>query len=131
MGKLSSLAIVLILVSVLLGAVGQISLKYGVAKIDGLKESHGIASRLVGAVKAIFTPYVFLGFLFYAVSSVIWLMILSQVPLSIAYPLISLGYVVVVTLSSVVFHEKVPFAVIGGLVLICGGVSLIGFASGK
>ena len=131
LGKLSSLAIILILMSVLLGAVGQISLKYGVSHQDSLKSSHGMTSRIVGAVKSIFTPYIFLGFACYAVSSVIWLLILSQVPLSVAYPMISMGYVVVVCLSSLILHEKVPLTTVGGLILICGGVSLIGFASGK
>jgi drug/metabolite transporter (DMT)-like permease len=59
--------------------------------------------------------------------------ILRQVNLSFAYPMISLGYVVVVVLSAVLFREKVPWTIVVGLVLICGGVSLmgIGYGAGK
>lgn len=126
MGKPSMLPMVMILVNVLLGSFGQLSLKYGVSKIGTLCSTPGLPGMALGALKAFVTPYVFLGLAMYAISAILWLNILSQVRLSIAYPMISLSYVLVVVLSSVLLREKVHAVTIAGLVFICLGVSLIG-----
>lgn len=119
--------IVLILVNVVLGSAGQLALKHGVNSMGGLHAGPGPAGLLTGALKAISTPYVFLGFALYGISAIIWLHILSQVRLSIAYPMISLSYVAVVILSSLFLKERISPVTIAGLLLICLGVSLIGF----
>lgn len=116
----------MLLVNVALGSIGQILLKYGTTRLGSLHAGQGFAASLIESFKGIFTPYVFLGFCVYGISSILWLRILRQVNLSFAYPTISLSYVVVVCLSALIFHEKVPLTTVGGLVLICAGVSLIG-----
>ena len=126
MGKPSLVPVILILVNVVLASAGQLALKYGVNSLGGLSADGGLTGLLSGVARAVCTPYVFLGFALYGVSAIIWLHILSQVRLSIAYPSISLSYVVVVILSSAVLKEKVHPVTIAGLVLICFGVSLIG-----
>lgn len=131
MEKPSIVPILLILVNVVLGSAGQLSLKHGVNCIGGLSAGPGPVGMLTGALRAICTPYVFLGFALYAISAVIWLNILSQVRLSIAYPMISLSYVVVVILSSVLLKERVSSVTVAGLLLICVGVSLIGVGYGQ
>lgn len=121
----------MLLTSILLGTVGQLLLKNGMLH----QKSTAVGSAaLMSAVRAIANPWVFMGFVAYGLSSIIWLMILRKLPLSIAYPMISLSYVFVVVLSVVVFpHEKQPnwvFA-IPGLMLIMMGVSLIGLGSSR
>jgi len=125
--KPSLVPILMILVNVALGSLGQISLKHGLNSIGGISGGPGALGLVAGALKAIFTPYVFLGFALYGISAILWLNILSQVRLSIAYPMISLSYVVVVILSSVLLRERISPITVGGLLLICIGVSLIGF----
>lgn len=122
--------IVMILVNVALGSIGQILLKKGAMLLAQLPKGQGIAAGLMDSFKGIFTPYVFLGFCVYALSSVLWIRILRQVNLSFAYPLISLSYVLVVILSAALFHEKVPWLTAFGLAFICIGVSLIGMGYG-
>lgn len=131
MGKPSFNPLILLLISVTLGSVGQLVLKHGIGKIGGLHGGPGIAGMLAGAVKAIFTPYVFLGFAFYGLSSLLWLNVLSQVKLSTAYPMIAVGYVLVVILSAVFLREKVNPITVAGLVFICLGVSLIGVGANR
>jgi len=127
MGKPSLLSIALILFNVTLAAIGQLVLKVGTSKLGGLmKPSHTIPEAVVCAVKAMFTPYIFGGMMIYAFSAITWIIILSRVDLSFAYPMISLSYVIVVILSALVLSEKVPLIAIPGLLLICVGVSLIG-----
>lgn len=133
MSKHSMLPIILILVNVLIGSVGQISLRYGASQLGNLHTGSGVFASLIGAFKGIFTPYIFGGLLLYAISAVIWIFVLNQVSLSFAYPMISMSYVLVVVLSSLILHEKVPMITVGGLALIVMGVSLIGigYGSGK
>lgn len=120
----------MLMVNVMLGSMGQLLLKYGMSKQHSMHVEQSFLMSLVSAFKGIFTPYVFLGFCVYGVSSILWLRIISQTKLSFAYPTISLSYVVVVCLSALLFHEKVPMIAALGLVLICAGVSLIGLGYG-
>ena len=124
-------AIALILFNVVLASAGQIVLKVGTSKLGTLlKPGQPIIDIVKGAIKAMFTsPYILGGMAIYAFSAIFWIIILSRVRLSFAYPMISLSYVLVVVLSAVLLHEKVPLVTVAGLLLICGGVSLIGFGA--
>ena len=75
--------------------------------------------------KIIFTPYVFLGMLLYFVSSLIWLVVLSRIPLSFAYPMLSLGYVFILFASALFFKEHISLVRWAGVFVICLGVFLI------
>jgi multidrug transporter EmrE-like cation transporter len=120
----------LIIFSVLLGVAGQITLKHGV-----VAASHASGSRIEQSLdagslygflrQAAANKFVILGFLLYVFSSVGWLVILTRLDLSFAYPMISIGYIVVVILSKYVFHEPVGLARIAGTLLVCVGVLLI------
>lgn len=126
MSKSSMLPVIMILINVVIGSVGQVILRIGASQLGNLHSGSGIGSSLLGAFKGIFTPYIFVGLLIYAFSAVIWIFVLNQVNLSFAYPMISLSYVLVVVLSALFLHEKVPMITVGGLALITVGVSLIG-----
>ena len=120
----------LILFSVVLGVLGQLSLKHGVMAVSDLGTS-GITQSL--SVKSIVTflqgaagnKFVILGFMCYVISAASWLVILSRVELSLAYPLISIGYILVVVLSKYLFDEPVTSMRIAGTLLVCGGVFLL------
>ncbi|MCL6518963.1 MAG: hypothetical protein K6T99_03970 [Armatimonadetes bacterium] len=127
MGKPSLLSVALILFNVMLAATGQIVLKIGTSKLGGLiKPNHSILEAAFCAIRAMFTPYIFAGLMIYAFSAITWIIILSRVDLSFAYPMISLSYVLVVILSALILSEKIPLIAVPGLLLICIGVSLIG-----
>lgn len=127
MGKPSLLSVALILFNVMLAAIGQLVLKIGTSKLGGLiKPSQSIPEAAFCAIRAMFTPHIFAGLMIYAFSAITWIIILSRVDLSFAYPMISLSYVIVVILSALVLSEKIPLIAVPGLLLICIGVSLIG-----
>lgn len=107
-------AVVMLLVAVSLGAAGQICLKLGVNQLGG--------GGLMGALRGIFTPYVFTGFVLYALSSVIYLMALQKLDLSYAYPFVALSFVMVTLLSWRLLGETLPLLRMVGLVLIMAGV---------
>ncbi len=86
---------VFILASIATGTAGQLLIKAGV---DTLGHG-GAALGLVGA--ALLHPLVLVGFVSYALSSGLWLIVLSRARLSYAYPLGALTYVLVVAISAV------------------------------
>jgi multidrug transporter EmrE-like cation transporter len=120
----------LIVFSIVLGVGGQIALKYGV----GLA-SKGPSSRIAQSLdpRSILTflssaatnKFVVLGFLLYLISAASWLIILSRVDLSFAYPLISISYILIVVLSRFIFNEPVTAFRIAGTIVVCAGVFLL------
>jgi len=120
----------LIVFSVVLGVAGQLSLKYGVGLASSQSSSRIVESLAPRAIwsflqAAASNKFVILGFLFYLISAASWLIILSRVDLSLAYPLISIGYIIIVLLSKYLFDEPVTSLRIAGTLLVCVGVFLL------
>ncbi len=113
----------LILVSVLLGAVGQLSMKKGMSYLGPI--SLNLSTLFVNLTRMLTSPFVLLGLFLYAISAVLWLAVLSRVQLSYAYPMISIGYVLVLMLSWIFLNERLAYLRILGVLLICCGVFLI------
>ena len=116
-----SLAIIYILISVLAGALGQILLKKGMGSMGPLTLSMdqvgGILWRIVS------NPYVVIGLLIYVCGTLFWLVALSRVDLSYAYPFASLSYVIMLAASWFLFHENItPVRLLGTLIVALGVV---------
>jgi multidrug transporter EmrE-like cation transporter len=113
--------IILILVSILFGAIGQILMKYGTMHASSAN-GEGVLAMLL---KYFTNLPILAGLSFYALSAVIWIFAISKVELSFAYPMVALGYVVVVIASYFLFGEGVSALRIAGLVTIIAGVLMI------
>jgi drug/metabolite transporter (DMT)-like permease len=118
----------LLLAGVLLGSFGQICMKLGLQGVPVVETSPG--GTVLGALTWMLRPWVAAGLGLYATSTLIWLLIISRVRLSVAYPMISISYILVTVLSASVLHEKVAWPLaIPGLTCITLGVTLIGWRS--
>jgi len=110
----------MVMVPVLIGVIGQILLKKGMLAV-GQFDFAATDQLLPQFIRAFLNPYVFMGFVFYFLSSLFWMVVLSKVELSVAYPLLSLGYIFVLLASWFLFREPVsPIRWLGVLVIICG-----------
>lgn len=89
---MTPIALVLILSGVLLNAAAQLLLKASTNAI-GSFEFH-VGNALPVALRFATQPYFLAGLSCYVVSLVVWVMGLSRVPVSMAYPMLSIGYVV-------------------------------------
>jgi multidrug transporter EmrE-like cation transporter len=119
-------SVLLVLCSVAPAVAGQLLLKYAIGRLSLSMETAGP----VGYYLRLFTtPLVLLGFFMYGLSSLIWLFILSKLPLSLAYPLVSMGYVLVVFFSWLLLHEHVSIIRILGVFVICLGVTLLALSA--
>lgn len=111
----------LILLGVLLNAFAQLLLKAGVRQIGHFDFTVGNAWPVASSLA---TNVPILGGLScYVVSVVVWILALSRVEVSIAYPMLSIGYVVNAGLAWFLFGEAVgPQRLIGIGVIIIGVV---------
>jgi drug/metabolite transporter (DMT)-like permease len=114
---------ILILLDVFLNVTGQLSLKYGMAKIGNFSLSLSTLPPVF--LKAASNPYILFGLFCYGLGFMVWLVVLSKAEVSFAYPLISLGYVFTAILARVIFGEAVGATRLAGICVTCLGVLLI------
>lgn len=114
---------VAIIGSVMLNASAQIFLRLGLrgAKISALVA----ASDVRMLVTTIINPYIFGGMLCYAISILLWMYVLSQQPVGVAYPMMSLAYVAAVVMGWLFLGESFSLSRIIGLAFIMVGVWFI------
>lgn len=110
----------LVLTGVMLNAVAQLLLKAGTRQVGTFDFSWANAQP-VGVALAT-SPPILGGLACYAVSVVVWILALSRVEVSIAYPMLSLGYVVNAFFAWWLFGEAVTAMRMGGIAMIIVGV---------
>lgn len=113
----------LILLSVLLSAFAQLFLKKGMLAVGHFE--FAISNFLLVAFKIALSPFVVLGLTCFAFSVALWLLVLSRVEVSFAYPFTSFGYVITTLFGYAVFNENLSLYRVAGIALICLGVSLV------
>ncbi len=114
----------LILTGVGLNAAAQLLLKLAtrpLAEVTGF-DLQTLLDSLVVLAKSL--PF-WAGMLCYGVSVCVWLAALSKAPVSTAYPMLSLGYVVVAAVSVLWLGEVLSPTKVAGIALICVGVVLV------
>jgi len=114
------IALVLILVVVI--SFGQVLMKRGLKNMGGINLNEVLSAKLFSVI---FEKNIFFGIVLYVISTLLWLVILSKVELSFAYPLIALGYVVTAILAKLFFNENITLMRWMGILLVLGGVFLI------
>jgi len=119
-GKMDVLFLVFICVG--MGVIGQLGMKKGMTTIGNIEVKDILSTRIF---EVVFQKYVFIGMLFYVLSSLLWLVILSQAELSFVYPMISIGYIITAIFGKFFFNENLSFFRLFGILLICGGVYMI------
>jgi multidrug transporter EmrE-like cation transporter len=116
-------AIALLLTGVLLNAAAQLLLKAGtnVLGVISLTRENWLATVWGMATQG----YFLLGAACYGVSLFVWILGLSRVPVSVAYPLLSVGYVVNAIAAHYLFGETVTLQRWLGIGFIAVGVWLV------
>jgi len=113
----------LILTGVLLNAAAQLLLKAGTNAVGQFAFS---AQNIVPVgLKLAFEPHIAGGVACYVVSLVVWIMGLSRVDVSIAYPMLSIGYVLNALAAWYLFGESLTAQKLIGIAFIVAGVFLV------
>jgi drug/metabolite transporter (DMT)-like permease len=114
-------ALVLILVVVGLGVTGELLFKTGSITIKNSDFStvQDAASAVLALLR---NPVILVGFACYAIASVLWIIVLSRLDLSYAYPIYALMYAFVPIAAMFFLGEQVPVGRWVGIGLIVAGV---------
>ena len=122
-GKKRAMLIGLILMSVGLAALAQLTLKHGMNQVTS---ATGTAALNSGTLKSVVTNVSVIGGLaIFGASAVVWLLVLSRASLSFAYPFASLSYLLIVLADRLVLHETVPPLRWAGVFFIMTGIVLV------
>ena len=113
----------LLVTGVLLNAGAQLLLKAGTNRIGEFAFSMDnlvpIGARIASS------PPILAGLACYVVSVVVWILALSRVPVSVAYPLLSIGYIVNAVAAWWLFGETLGAQKMVGIGFIVIGVFLV------
>jgi multidrug transporter EmrE-like cation transporter len=104
---------------VLLNTFAQLFLKAGTNQVGA------ITGNLESLLKVMCTPIFYGGFACYGLSLILWIMALAKLPVSTAYPLLSIGYVINAGLAYWLFNEAITPQKCLGLGFIILGVYLV------
>ncbi len=113
----------LLLTGVFLNAAAQLLLKAGTRAIGEF--AFTLDNLWPIGWKLATEPHILGGLTCYVVSVVAWIMVLSRVEVSLAYPMVSFGYIVTAVASWLLFGEALTATRIAGILVIMFGVFLI------
>jgi len=113
----------LVLTGVLLNAAAQLLLKAGTNQLGVITFSRDNFLSLGWQIGT--QPHIFGGLSCYVVSVVVWIMALSRVEVSVAYPMLSIGYVVNAIAAWWLFGEAVSLTRLLGIGVIIVGVYIV------
>ena len=112
-----------LLCGVLLNAFAQLWLKAATQVTGPMVTTDG---NLMGqALKLLAVPPFWYALTAYGVSVIVWTVGLSRVPVSLAYPMLSIGYVVNAFAAALLFGEALSVGKLAAIGLICAGVFML------
>ena len=120
---MSAVAFGLVLTGVLLNAAAQLLIKSGAETVG--RFSFTASNIWHAGLHFALQWQILLGLTFYAVSVVVWILALTRVQVSIAYPMLSLGYVVTAFAAWWLFGEALTAQKLVGIAVIIVGVVIV------
>jgi len=122
------IALLWLLPAMLFSTTGELFLKRGMNEI-GSFDFASVSTIVPTFIKIISNPWIWIGFIGFGGGSIFWLSVISRVPLSLAYPMLALSYVIIVVESWIFLGEGLhPMRVLGSIVVGIG-VAIVGLSS--
>lgn len=120
---MTAISLALIVTGVLLNACAQALLKAGVNTIGHFEFS--LANAWPVGTQLALQPHILGGLFCYVVSVGVWIMALSRVPVSVAYPMLSIGYVINAAVAALWLGEALSVSRMVGIGIIILGVLVV------
>lgn len=120
---MTALTFSLVLAGVLLNAAAQLLLKAGTNRVGEF--AFAMDNVVPIGAKLATSPFIAGGLACYVVSVVVWILALSRVPVSVAYPMLSIGYIVNAVAAWMLFGESLGAQKLVGIGFIVVGVFLV------
>ncbi len=112
---------IILAISILLAVAGQLFMKKGML----LFGTFPVSQLPYKLIPMFLNPYVFFGLACFGASAVFWLVVLSRLPLSLVYPMVSVAYILVAFFAWLLFKEQINLMRGLGIMVIILGVFLI------
>ena len=114
---------ILLGIAIITTVLSQLLFKKGMLMLGGINFSFANMATLT--INVLKNPFLLTGLFFYGLSFLLWLIVLSKMKLSIAYPITSINFILVITASYFLFGERLSnmqyFSI---LIIIIGVISL-------
>lgn len=125
MRHLPGTAIAAILMTITFTVVGQFLVKFGMREMGPSPQESG--QLIAFLLRSLGNPKVIAGLACAVAAALAWMAALSRVPLSLAYPFMTLPMVIVLALSSVLLREATPWNRWAGVAVVCIGLVVSSF----
>ena len=120
---MNALSFSLILTGVLLNAAAQLLLKAGTNAVGHFAFDR--SNIFPVGWQLVTEPHILSGMVCYGLSLIVWIMALSRVEVSIAYPMLSIGYAINAVAAWYLFGESVTAMRLFGIGIIVVGVYIV------
>ncbi|MBI0159227.1 EamA family transporter [Snodgrassella sp. W6238H14] len=117
------LTFMLAVISVTLNALAQIALRKTMQTLGAFPQN--ASDYFYFGYQLILNAWFIIGMCLYAISIGLWMAVLGKTEVSLAYPLLSIGYIITAFIGYFFLHENVNLLRIIGLVTICIGIIII------
>ena len=124
-GRIPPMLIALILISVTLAAVAQLTLKAGMNHVNDTLAPETFSFDGSSLRALVQQAYVWGGLALFGISAIVWLVVLSRASLSFAYPFASITYILILMFDHFVLDEAVPPLRWAGVAAIAVGIFLV------
>jgi multidrug transporter EmrE-like cation transporter len=115
------MSFIYVAITILLTVYGQIVVKWQAGKAGALPS--GLGEKVIFLLRlALLNPWMLSGLFAAFLASLAWMAAMTKLPLSLAYPFMSLSFVLVVVLGGMLFNEPITLLKLIGLGLIVSGV---------
>lgn len=113
-----------IVIALILNATANILMKFGASKMGDIK-GLGLFEIIL---KMISNPFLVTGVVFFVLNLLFYVMGLTKINLSIAYPIMtSGGFLIISIFSFIYFRESLSFLQILGIIMIVVGITLVAY----
>lgn len=113
----------LILLSVTISAMAQICLKLGMSSPGIQKAISSSGTAIVYAIAS--SPAVIGGLVLYGLGAIVWLSVLSRIDVSLAYPFVSISFLITAVLAVLFLGEPLTRPLVIGTILIVMGIVVL------
>ncbi|UJP08161.1 MAG: hypothetical protein LZF84_03360 [Nitrosomonas sp.] len=114
----------LVLFSVSLSAIAQITLKTGMSSTP-ITQVMKFGSPFEIAKQIAINPWVIGGLVMYFLGALVWLFVLARVEVSMAYPFVGIGFILTMILGKFLMGDDITFFRLIGTLFVTAGVILI------
>lgn len=116
---------ILILGSVLLNCLAQVLMRKGMLAVGQV----GLSSLVSHAIDMMLNLWLWGAMACYGISILLWMIVLSKVQVSFAYPFLSIGYIVAAAIGYFWMGESLDLYKVSGILIICLGIIVLSRSS--